>query len=216
VGLLNIVMNILRVFSLLLGSSGVCLGGIAPVEDLKAQYLQEQQVTNLENNVETNEATNQYDSYSMYRKLMDLREEMLEKERKEESEGLKMVKTALKVVLETAFHSFVNGFLPTVERVRRDADEEKKGYLNGAVYVVGALLGKKKCSQMIACRTGKFIQSRMPGSQLAVMMAESMVPKPMLDWFGVLKTAVIDRSDSCEADFECTLSFEKDGPPEEE
>lgn len=33
----------------------------------------------------------------------------------------------------------------------------------------------------------------MPGAQLAVMMAESMVPKSMLDWFGVIKQSVIER-----------------------
>jgi len=199
-------MNLIRVFSLVLGSSCLCTGGIASMDDVRSQEAESTQ------NLETNEAK-PHDSYTMYRKLMDLRQDMIDEEKKSESEGLKMVKTALKVILETAFHSFVNGFLPTVERVRRDADEEKKGYLNGAVYVVGALLGKKQCSQMIACRTGKFVQSRMPGSQLAVMMAESMVPKPMLDWFQVLKRAVIDRSDSCDAEYECTLMAELNQVP---
>jgi len=154
--------------------------------------------------VESNEAVPQ-DSYSMYRKLMDIRTEMINNS-KEESEGVKVVKSALKVVLETAFHSFINGFLPTVERVRREAEEERKTYLDGAVYLVGALMGKKKCSNMIACKCGKFVQARLPGAQLAVMMAESMVPRAMQDFFGVLKNSVIDRSDTCEDEFECTLT----------
>jgi hypothetical protein len=49
-------------------------------------------------------------------------------------------------------------FVPVAERMRRDAEPEKKTYLNGVVYVVGSLLGKQSCSNMIACRTGKFIQ----------------------------------------------------------
>jgi hypothetical protein len=61
-------------------------------------------------------------------------------------------------------------FLPKVERVRRDADPEKKTYLNGVVYVMGSLLGKQSCSNMIACRTGKFIQvSTPPPPQTSVL-----------------------------------------------
>jgi len=150
------------------------------------------------------------DSYSMYRKLMNMRRDLTQKQAKEDSEGLKMVKSAIKVILETTIHSFINGFLPTVERVRRDAGEEERTYLDGAVYLAGALLGKHRCSQMIACRAGKFVQNRMPGAQLAVMMAESMVPNAMLDWFGVVKTAVIDRSDNCEADYRCSLSEDEE------
>jgi hypothetical protein len=61
----------------------------------------------------------------------------------------------------------VDRFLPKVERVRRDADPEKKTYLNGVVYVMGSLLGKQSCSNMIACRTGKFIQvSNLPPTPL--------------------------------------------------
>ena len=33
----------------------------------------------------------------------------------------------------------------------------------------------------------------MPGAQLAVMMAEPMIPNSMLDWFAVVKKSVIDR-----------------------
>jgi hypothetical protein len=150
------------------------------------------------------------DSFSMYRKLMNMRESLLDKQAKEDSDGLKMVKTAIKVILETTIHSFINGFLPTVERVRRDAPTEERSYLDGAVYLAGAFLGRQRCSQMIACRTGKFVQDKMPGAQLAVMMAESMIPSAMLDWFGVVKVAVIDRADNCEADYQCTLSGEDD------
>jgi len=160
-------------------------------------------------NVETNKVEKE-DSYSMYRKLMDMRESLASKQAKEDSDGLKMVKSAIKVILETTIHSFINGFLPTVERVRRDAPEEDRSYLDGAVYLAGALLGKQECSQIIACRTGKFVKDKMPGAQLAVMMAESMLPDSMLDWFGVVKKSVIERQDNCEADYHCTLSSEEE------
>eukprot|EP00088_Acartia_fossae_P002780 TRINITY_DN1114_c0_g1_i3.p1 TRINITY_DN1114_c0_g1~~TRINITY_DN1114_c0_g1_i3.p1 ORF type:complete len:204 (+),score=52.28 TRINITY_DN1114_c0_g1_i3:70-681(+) len=169
----------------------------------------QQQTDQFRNNDYTSNNVVQEDSSTMYRKLMDMRENLLDKQEREDSEGLKMVKAAIKVILETTIHSFINGFLPTVERVRREAEEEERSYLDGAVYLAGALLGKQRCSQMIACRTGKFFQNKMPGAQLAVMMAESMVPSSMLDWFGVVKKSVIDRSDSCDADYHCTLAEEQ-------
>ena len=36
-------------------------------------------------------------------------------------------------------------------------------------------------------------QNQIPGAQLAVMMAESMVPTSMLNWYNVFKASVIDR-----------------------
>jgi len=154
----------------------------------------------------SNEATDQIDSYSMYRDLMNLRHKITVQEVPEDSENLRMVKSAIKVVIETAFHSFINGFLPHVDRMRREAGEDKRSYLDGVVYVAGALVGKTKCSSMIACRAGKFIQDQIPGAQLAVMMAESMVPKSMLSWYQTFKTSVIDRTDNCDAEYECSLS----------
>jgi len=154
----------------------------------------------------SNEATEQIDSYSMYRDLMNLRHKITVQEVPEDSENLKMVKSAIKVVIETAFHSFINGFLPHVDRMRREAGEDKRSYLDGVVYVAGALVGQTKCSSMIACRAGKFIQDQIPGAQLAVMMAESMVPKSMLSWYQTFKTSVIDRTDNCDAEYDCSLT----------
>jgi len=159
-----------------------------------------------------------YDSYTLYRKLMDAKAVLTEEAEvvenvvekvvenvKAESEGINMVKMGVKVILETIVHGILNGFLPTVERVRREATGEKRSYLDGVVSVVGAVMGKQECSDMIACRTGKWIQYKMPAAQLAVMMFESMVPVSMLEWFGVVKKSVIDRSDSCQVDYECSL-----------
>jgi len=216
-------MLLVRVIGLL-GCSSLCYGGIAAVEatiddPVKLEGTPDNSVRGGAKDVPEasgNEALpDDNDTYSMYKQLMNMREEMAERqEKKIESEALVMVKTAMQVIMETAIHSFINGFLPTVDRVRREANEEKKGYLDGVVYIVGALIGKKDCSNMIACRAGKMVQERMPGAQLAVMMAESMVPKTMLSFFGVVKRAVIDRSDACETEYNCVLTEEREYPEE--
>ena len=54
-------------------------------------------------------------------------------------------------------------------------------------------------------RTGKFVGSKVPGASLGVMMIEGIVPKSLRNWFGVVKTAVIDRSDNCNESFMCSL-----------
>ena len=50
----------------------------------------------------------------------------------------------------------------------------------------------------------------MPGASLAVMMIEGIVPKSFTNWFMVVKTAVIDRSDNCDENFACSLVDDKD------
>jgi len=197
-------MLLIRLFGVVC-CSGIGWGGIASVDE--SNKLTPDISGSASDTVTTsNEAVQEDDTYSMYKKLMDMREDMVERQERQESEALKMVKTALQVVLETALHSFINGFLPSVERVRREAPTEKRSYLDGVVYVAGALLGKTECSNMIACATGRFVQERMPGAQLAVMMAESVVPHSMLNFFGVVKRAVIDRSGNCESEYKCSLS----------
>ncbi|XP_023337969.1 uncharacterized protein LOC111708740 [Eurytemora carolleeae] len=194
-------MLLYRLISLLLGGSGVCLAGIASVEDIQGYGYPV-----VKDKLKTNDvASDQSDAFSVYKNLMDVKEVIGERKPKDDSEGLRMVKAAIKTVLETALHSFLNGFLPAMDRVRRSADDEKRSYLDGVVYMIGALLGKQKCSHMIACRTGKMVQTKMPGAQLAVMMAEPMIPNSMLDWFGVVKKSVIDRSDNCDIEYDCSL-----------
>merc|ERR1712080_603022 len=120
------------------------------------------------------------------------------------SEGMDMIKTGFNVVLET-IHGIVKGFFPSVERVRRDAGGAKRSYLDMFVSIVGAMMGKLRGNHFVACRLGKWFQGRMPSAQLVVMMLESFVPEPFLDWFGVVKISVIDRSDNCDANYECSL-----------
>ena len=41
------------------------------------------------------------------------------------------------------------------------------------------------------------------------MMIEGIVPKSLSSWFGVVKTAVIDRNDNCDEDYACSLVEEE-------
>ena len=63
-------------------------------------------------------------------------------------------------------------------------------------------------------RTGKFVGHKVPGASLAVMMIDGIVPKSLRNWFGVVKTAVIDRSDDCEEDYMCSLLDDEDNGEE--
>jgi len=122
-----------------------------------------------------------------------------------DSEGMEMIKTGINIVLETVLHGILQGFFPSVDRVRRDAEGDKRSYLDTFVSLVGAMMGRLRCSHFIACRLGKWFQGRLPSAQLVVMMIESFVPDAFLEWFGVVKISVIDRSDNCDANYECSL-----------
>eukprot|EP00092_Neocalanus_flemingeri_P019603 GFUD01021235.1.p1 GENE.GFUD01021235.1~~GFUD01021235.1.p1 ORF type:complete len:224 (-),score=52.72 GFUD01021235.1:276-890(-) len=143
------------------------------------------------------------DSYSMYKHLMEVKEDMTGGER--EPKVVTVVKMALQKLLEAAVHGLLKGFLPHVERQRREATEEKRTYLDIAINTVGALLGRQQCSEIIACRTGKYVGHKVPGASMAVLMLEGIVPKALSSWFGVIKTAVIDRSEDCDEDYMCSL-----------
>jgi len=154
------------------------------------------------------------DSYSMYKHLMEVSEDMAEEGEEREPKVVKTVKMALQKLFEAALHGLVKGFLPHVERQRREASGEERSYLNIAVHTIGALLGRQECSEIIACRTGKFVGHKVPGASLAVMMIDGIVPKSLRNWFGVVKTAVIDRSDDCEEDYMCSLLDDEDNGEE--
>ena len=62
------------------------------------------------------------------------------------------LQAALATLLETALHGFFNGFVPAVERRRREVAEEERSYLDMAVTTLGALVGRKNCTKVIACR----------------------------------------------------------------
>jgi len=146
------------------------------------------------------------DTYAMFKQLMNVREDMEREDEKQEPRMVTTLKNAFQSLLEVAFKGFFEGFLPHVQRQRRDTtDGDARSYMDIAIGAVGALMGRQGCSEKIACRTGKFVGQRVPGASLAVMMIEGIVPKSLMNWFGVVKTAVIDRSDNCDEEYECLL-----------
>jgi len=163
---------------------------------------------------EENQNTEKTVSLGMFRRLVDAKNKLGDGillqatdiiQAALDSEGMVMIKDGIRIILEAILHGIMDGFLPTVERVRREADGDKRTYLDMVSSVGGALMGRQKCSEVLACRTGKWFQGRLPAAQLAVMMVESVVPGPFLEWFGVVKKSVIDRSDNCDLDYECSL-----------
>ena len=127
-----------------------------------------------------------------------------------DSEGLRLVMEALKVTWNAAMKGLLDGFFPTIERVRRDTshDWERSFLLDWVLDMCGALIGRQKCSQKVACRTGKVMQAKLPGAQMMVVMAESFIPPAALSWFGVVRQSVIDRSDTCGEDYMCDFSHD--------
>ena len=124
------------------------------------------------------------------------------------SEGLRLVMEALKVIGNAAMKGMLGGFLPKIERERRESshDWERSFLLDWILDMCGALIGRQKCSQKVACRTGKVMQDKLPGAQMMVVMFESFIPPVALDWFGVVRQSVIDRRDTCVEDYVCDFS----------
>merc|ERR1711936_608026 len=142
------------------------------------------------------------DTYAMFKQLMDVREDMESGGEKQEPQVVTTLKNAFQSLLEVAYKGFFEGFMPRVQRHKRDTtDDDERSYLDIAIGAIGALMGRRGCSEKIACRTGKFVGQRVPGASLAVMMIEGIVPKSLINWFGVVKTAVIDRSDNCDEEY---------------
>ena len=147
-----------------------------------------------------------------------------------ETESVKIILDALKVVWEAALTSIKRGFMPSMERVRRDtaaAESTKGSYINYfclvkyffgfmSVYVgfildwiidlIGALMGRQQCSEKVACRTGRLAQDKLPGSQMLVMMIETFVPPGLVQWFSILKSGVMSAFDACDASFLCDFN----------
>ena len=56
------------------------------------------------------------------------------------------------VVVEVALMGLLEGFLPHVERQRREATDFKKNYIDIIFNFFGALVGRQQCSEILACR----------------------------------------------------------------
>ena len=92
------------------------------------------------------------DSYSMFKHLMEVKEDNAGEKAEQEPKAVKTVKQALQSLLEAALKGFVDGFLPHVDRQRREATDDRRSYLDIAIGAIGALLGRQECSEIIACR----------------------------------------------------------------
>jgi hypothetical protein len=92
---------------------------------------------------------------------------------------MEQVGGAMTMVAQSFYRNFMDSFLHTVTRARRSAQPQEQGYLDAIVTGVGAIMGQQNCRQRVTCNAGKLIQSRVPGAQLAVIMAESFIPP---DW----------------------------------
>ena len=79
---------------------------------------------------------------------------------------------------------------------------------NAARYLhAGKLIFKSSTSfaHHFLFRTGKFVGYQVPGAGVIMMMLEGIVPLSIRNWFEVVKTAVLDKTDNCETDFLCSL-----------
>jgi len=115
------------------------------------------------------------------------------------------VNDAFAVLLEVAVAGIFEGLFPHVERQRREAVDEKKTIIDIVLNLIGALMGRQQCSQIVACRTGKFVGHKVPGAGVLMMMVDGIVPQSIRNWFNVVKDAVLGVTDDCETDFLCSL-----------
>ena len=62
------------------------------------------------------------------------------------------VNEAFAVLFEVAVAGIFEGLFPHVERQRREAVDEKKTIIDIVLNLIGALIGRQQCSQIVACR----------------------------------------------------------------
>jgi len=123
----------------------------------------------------------------------------------EPPEALKKAKEAFEANFDLMLRGVTEGMLPRVERIRREAESERRTFIDIFINFLGALLGRQQCSEIIACRTGKFVGYQVPGAGVIMMIMENLIPGSIRSWFNVVKTAVMDRSDNCDVEYLCTL-----------
>ena len=76
----------------------------------------------------------------------------------EPPEALKTAQDAFNANLELILRGVTEGLLPKVERIRRDADSERKTFIDIFINFLGALMGRQQCSEIIACRYLELIE----------------------------------------------------------
>ena len=96
------------------------------------------------------------DTYAMFKQLMDVREDMegdSEEDKHREPRVVTTLKNAFQSLLEVAFKGFFEGFMPHIQRQKRETtDDDTRSYLDIAIGALGALMGRQGCSEKIACR----------------------------------------------------------------
>jgi len=189
------------------------------------------------NNIETNLAAEPDSIHSLYRSLFHMgtnsnnkkEEKLVEGKVVEkhieivnrisipESEGIRLLISVTSMLWDTAWKGFFHGFLPKVERVRRETRETASSsswlvseLMEWLLDALGALMGKGGCRDMVACRTGRLLQDKLPGSQVLAMLGESLVPKPARHFFNVVRRRLMEQSgrgeDSCSSTYTCSLA----------
>lgn len=184
------------------------------------------------NNFETNLVAEPDNIHSLYRSLFHMgvgtkkKEETVVEEKHieivnrisiPESEGIRLLISVTSMLLDTAWKGFFHGFLPKVERVRRETREASSSsswlvseLTEWLLDALGALMGKGGCRDMVACRTGRLLQDKLPGSQVLAMLGESLVPKPARHFFNVVRRRLMEQSgrgeDSCSSTYTCSLA----------
>merc|ERR1719260_124449 len=132
-----------------------------------------------------------------------------------ESESTRLIFSVASLLLDTAWKGFFHGFLPKVERVRRETREASTSFwleselMEWLLDAVGAVMGKTGCRDMVACRTGRLLQNKLPGSQVLAMLGESLVPEPAREFFNVVRRRLLDPAgrgeDICSSSYTCSL-----------
>ena len=102
-------------------------------------------------NIETNSVGPQ-DTYSLYKQMMEMKQHLLSDNPAPEPQILTKLKNALSLLYDAIVDGLLYGFIPSFEKQRREAREGEKNYLEVMVLVIGALLGKQNCTNMMACR----------------------------------------------------------------
>lgn len=59
---------------------------------------------------------------------------------------------AFTVLMEVALMGLLEGFLPHIERQRREATDVRRNYIDIVFNFFGALVGRQQCSEILACR----------------------------------------------------------------
>jgi len=160
-----------------------------------------------EPNVISNLAANP-DSYDMYKHLMEVQAALTLEAKEDDGPEVKTVKSALRILFETAWQGLYYGFMPEVARHRRSVGVEERSHLDAAITFMGAFLGMQNCSQVMACRTGRMAADRLSGAAVVVMMVESFVPIGLKPWFAMVKLGVMGRDEDCTNGLRCSINEE--------